>query len=146
MLTEILWRLLIGKSLHITWEYSSYAMSGVFLLGASYTLYSGAHVRVTSVLEFVPSRVAHVLEYACTIIGLAISGLLTMSLFVLAWTSFQGGVVSFTINRVPLAYPQFMMTFGAAVLTLQFVARLLRQALEMPMEVILEDDNIPELE
>ena len=141
MLLEIVWRFAAGQSLHFTWEYSAYAMSAVFLLGASYTLGSGTHVRVTAVLDYVPPGVARAMEVLGTLIGFLVAGFLTWALFDLASTSFRGNVVSFTINRVPLAIPQFVLALGATLLSLQFLARFLRLCIGYaPEEIPAEDD------
>ncbi len=141
MLLEIVWRTVFEQSLHFTWEYSAYAMAGVFLLGASYTLRCGAHVRVTAVLEAVGPALRRRIEWVSTLIGLLVSVFLAQALFVMALASFRGGVVSFTVNQVPLGYPQFVVTAGALVLAFQFLARLIRLTLGAVPDVIPADEG-----
>lgn len=140
MLAEIFWRTVVGQSLHFTWEYSSYAMGGVFFLGASYTLHHDSHVRVTAVLETINPAFRFRLEWVCTLIGFLFSVFMTQALFLMAMTSLRGGVVSFTVNQVPLGYPQLMLSIGALVLTLQFLARLFKLTLGSIPDLTTEND------
>ena len=143
MLAEIVFRSSVARSLHFTWEYSSYAMAGVFLLGASYALHCGSHVRVTALLESVPPTVGRWLDWLCTLLGLAVAAFATQALAVHAFDSYTRGIVSFTINQVPLVYPQGLMALGAGLLALQFVARLIRLSLGAMPDVIPADEALP---
>ena len=143
MLAEIVFRSSVARSLHFTWEYSTYAMAGVFLLGASYALHCGAHVRVTALLESVPPAAGRWLDWICTVLGLGVASFATQALAVHAWGSYTRGIVSFTINQVPLWYPQALMTLGAGLLALQFVARLIRLSLGAMPDTLPQDDALP---
>ena len=143
MLLEIVWRFILDRGLHFTWEYSGYAMAGTFLLGASYALSCGTHVRVTALLEIVPAEISRRLDWVCTVIGLIISIFIAFALAKLAMTSWKHDVVSFTVNHVPLVYPQILMTIGATLLAMQFLARLIRLSIGAAPETVPSDDELP---
>ena len=94
--------------------------------GSPFALKSGDHVRVTALLENVPNNVSKWMDSICTVVGLVFGCFLSYALIGATMASFDRGTVSFTINRVPLVYPQAIMAFGGTVLTMQFLARLLR--------------------
>ena len=135
MLAEVAARNFAGRSLYVTWEFSAYAMAGVFFLGAAYTLQSAGHVRVAVLLELLGARAVRWLEVAVTAFALVVIGYLAYALFGLTARSYAGDVRSWTGYRVPLFLPQLALALGAALLALQLAARLTRLLLGLPPEV-----------
>ena len=60
--------------------------------------------------------------------------MLASALTAFAAKSWMAGSTSATIDETPLVYPQAAMAFGAALLTLQLVARAVRLFLGEPPE------------
>ncbi|MEQ9126291.1 MAG: TRAP transporter small permease, partial [Alphaproteobacteria bacterium] len=69
-----------------------------------------------------------------TAFATAMSAYLAYALVLFAWSSFATGRTSSTIDATPLVYPQGMIAFGAILLALQFLARLIRLVLREPPE------------
>jgi len=126
VLAEVAAVTLFNRSLEFTWEYGAFLMAGAFFLGLPWTLNSGGHVRVQLLHESLPPRARHGLDLAATVVGLAVAGFLTAALAKLAWSSWVDGSTTFTATATPLVVPQGMVTVGAALLTLQLVARAVR--------------------
>ncbi|RYH06080.1 TRAP transporter small permease subunit [Tropicimonas sp. IMCC6043] len=126
MSSEILSRNILGVSLAFSWEFSAYAMGAAFMLASAGAMRAGAHVRVTAVLEVVPTPVARLLEFAACIVGGLACLALAWALCEMTWLSLQRGSTSSTVMRTPLVWPQGLAAFGAVVLVLQCLAQFLR--------------------
>jgi TRAP-type C4-dicarboxylate transport system permease small subunit len=99
-------------------EICGYLLAGASFLALAGTLKAGAHIRVTMVLGFMSERVRRFAELWAFGFAAAAAGYMTWNLVSFAWVSFQFHEVSNGVVRVPLAYPQAAMAFGAAVLTI----------------------------
>ena len=126
ILAEIFCRTAFNVSLSFAWEYAAYFFAVAIFLGAAYTLRTGGHVRVMLLSQNLSPRLAHWLDVAATLAGTGIAGCLAWALVAFAWRSWATGSTSATIDETPLVYPQAAMAAGAALLTLQLVARALR--------------------
>ena len=134
ILAEIFCRTVLNLSLSFAWEYAAYFFAVSILLGAAFALRTGGHVRVMLLSQSVPPRVAHRLDVAATAAGTMIAGFLAWALTAFAARSWVSGSTSPTIDETPLVYPQAAMAFGAALLTLQLVARAVRLLVGEPPE------------
>ena len=139
MLAELGARNLLGRSLHVTWELSGYAMGGVFFLGAASALRHGEHVRVGIVLEAADPRAARWIDLAATAAGLLVALYLAVALGALSGRSLAGDVRSWSGFRFPLWAPQALLALGAALLALQLSARAARLALGLPPDLARPD-------
>lgn len=126
ILAEVVSVWAFNKSLDFSWEYGAFFMAGAFFLGLGWTLGEGGHVRVGILAEHLPPGTARLLDIGATVVGLIIAGFLTMSLTGLTLSSYIDGSRTFTATATPLVIPQAVITAGAAILTLQLTARLLR--------------------
>lgn len=134
VLSEIVFRNLFNISLTFAWDYSAYMMAGAIFCGAAFTLRSGGHVRVSLLTHNVPPKLAAGIDFVATIFATLISCYAAYALILFAWSSFETGRTSSTIDATPLVYPQGIIAFGAVLLALQFIARLLRLILREPPE------------
>lgn len=123
---EIITRNLLGSSIHFSWDLAGYLMGACFLLAWGSAMKGGSHVRVTALLEAMPSAIARKVEFLSCLVGLAICGYLAWSLIEMAWLSAQRGSTAATSFRVPLVYPQGVLAIGGIILTLQCLAQILR--------------------
>lgn len=126
ILADIASGLATRESLTFVWEYAAFLMAAAFFLGLGYTLRTGGHVRVSLVAEQLPPKGAWLLDIAATAVAIWFSGFISYAMIQFAWASYAGGSVSFTATATPLAIPQSVVAFGAVLLTLQLVARLVR--------------------
>lgn len=134
ILSEIAARTFFNVSLSFAWEYASYCMATAVFLGAAFTLRTGGHVRVSLLSATVPASVARAIEFLATVFGLGIAAFLAYALVMFAWQSGVTGRTSATIDETPLVIPQGVMAFGACLLTLQMLVRLLRLLTGQPTE------------
>ncbi|MCP5149525.1 MAG: TRAP transporter small permease [Ectothiorhodospiraceae bacterium] len=134
ILSEVVARSLLNISLSFAWEYSAYAMGVGMFAGCAYTLRTGGHIRVSLLSSKVPPRVAHWVDVACTLIGVAVSGFVARALVDLALRSWASGSTAPTVSATPLVIPQGAIALGAVLLTLQLVARLVRLLTGEPPE------------
>jgi TRAP-type C4-dicarboxylate transport system permease small subunit len=134
MLAEVVSRGFLSSSLALSWEYSAFAMAGVFLLGAGPALRRGSHVRVTMVQGMLGPRGQRTLNIAATFIGIVLAVLLLAtfwSLFVNSWTR---GLRQSSYTNTPLIYPQALAVLGAAQFVLDLCARAVRLCLDLAPE------------
>lgn len=119
-MVEILVRNFAGISLTFVWEYAAYMHIAAIFMGLSFTLRTGGHIQVTLLATVMP----RLFLYLSTAIGLAISAYLTVAMIRLCYNWGSTGRTSGTVDNLPLVYPMIFVAFGAAMLTLQLVLRL----------------------
>lgn len=115
------------------WEYSSYLMAAAFTFGAAMTLRGGAHIRVTVLLANVGPLLKRVLEIASSALACLAMSYLTFSMVIFTWNSFSRGQVSIS-SGTAVWPPMALVTFGMALLALQFLARSVRAALGLQLD------------
>lgn len=130
-MTEIIVRNIFDVSLTFVWEYAAYMHVSAIFFGLSFTLRTGGHIQVTLLSKVAP-RLFH---WVSTLLGLAISGFLSLALLQLCINWGVTGRSSGTVDDLPLVYPMACVTFGACMLTLQLVLRLLHLLLGTPVEL-----------
>ncbi|MBL6946433.1 MAG: TRAP transporter small permease [Rhodospirillales bacterium] len=126
MLTEVICRNFLNFSLVFSWEYSSYLMATAYFFTAAYTLLVRGHVRVGLLAEALPEKARHPLEIIATAFGLFICVYVTTAMAGFAYQSFERGARTFLPSETLLWPPQSIVAIGAALLTLQLLARLVR--------------------
>ncbi|MGI9476789.1 MAG: TRAP transporter small permease subunit [Hyphomicrobiaceae bacterium] len=126
IISEIIARSVFNYSFSFAWEYSAYAMGVAMFCGLAFTLRTGGHIRVSLLASALPGTVSKAVDYLCTVVAIGFSGYISLALCELAWKSFVSGSTSPSVTATPLVIPQGMIALGAILLTLQFVARLVR--------------------
>ena len=134
ILSEIVARTFFNVSLSFAWEYASYCMATAVFLGAAFTLRTGGHVRVSLLSATVPPVVARAIELLATVFAVGITAFVAYALVMFAWQSGVTGRTSATIDETPLVIPQGLMAFGACLMSLQMLVRLLRLLVGDPPE------------
>ena len=132
IITEIVCRTLLNLSLSFAWEYSAYFLGTAIFLGAAFTLRTGGHVRVAFLTTSRNPLVARTVEHLATVFGVCITVYLAWSMAFFAWRTFVTGSTSPTIDAVPLVYPTSALAFGAILLALQMIVRLIRLVIKDP--------------
>jgi TRAP-type C4-dicarboxylate transport system permease small subunit len=123
---EVVARNVFNLSIDFAWEFSSFLMGAAFMLGAAYSMRSGAQIRVMAVLDNLPPRSRHALDLLATLCAAAAIGYLTCALAQLAWLSFVRNSHSEKSSELALWIAQAPLALGAALLTLQMLARFAR--------------------
>jgi TRAP-type C4-dicarboxylate transport system permease small subunit len=102
-------------------EICGYLLSAASFLALAGTLKAGAHIRVTMVLGGLSDTARRLMEIWAFGFSAGVTGYMTWQLVNFAWVSLRFHEVSSGVARVPLAYPQAAMAFGAAILTIALV-------------------------
>lgn len=130
ILTEIGSRLFLGRSTRLAEEFSGYFLAAMILVGAAYTLGSGEHIRILILRERLGKSAQRWLDRLALAVGVVITGVLVVALYLLFAESLAYGVRSIHPSRTPLAIPHGAVLVGAALLWLQFLALFLESWLE----------------
>lgn len=123
----------IPGSIPVAWEWSSYLMAATFTFGAAMTLRAGGHIRVSLLVGNVPPLVKRILEMIVAFIAMVFMAFLAWSMVKFTLSSFARGQTALS-SSTPLWIPQAVVTFGMALLALQFLARFIQAALGLPLE------------
>lgn len=129
VLAEILVRTAFSKTLYITEEYSGYLMAAMTFLALAYTLKDKSHIRMTFLHTLAKGRTKVWLDIFAFCIGCVFCAVLTYTTADLFWDAVVTKSRSMQISQTYLAIPQFFMPFGSLVMTLQFLAEIIRSVL-----------------
>lgn len=138
----------LNFTLPSTDDFAGFAMAASAFLGLAPALRSGAHIRVTLLIGFLPPGPRRIAEFGCLITAIALLGYFSWYCVNMTWESYvfndrSPGVLSF-----PLWIPQLAMTVGVVVLTIAFVddlAAVLRgdvPSYDAATEIALESDRL----
>ena len=123
----------LPPDLPIAWEYSSYLMAATFTFGAAMTLRCGGHIRVRMILSRLDGQARRGLEILAALAALAFFSFFTWALLHLTMTSYQLNERSIA-SDTPLWIPQAVITFGVLLMCLQYLARVVRSLIGLPLE------------
>jgi TRAP-type C4-dicarboxylate transport system permease small subunit len=119
-------------------EYAAYLCAIALLGGSGYALRHSSHIRVALVPAYLPPRVAHGLDFVCTLAALYISIILAWGLVELAQRSWERNSVSYFVMKTPLAIPQGALAVAVILLALALLARALRLLIGEPPDLVEE--------
>lgn len=109
-------------------EYSGYLLAPTLFAGAGWTLSRGGHIRVAVLLDLMPPAMLRAVDLACSVAALLITAYVAQAVTQNALRSLELGSVSYYPSRTPVWIPQAVLAAGWALLTLGFLARVLRLA------------------
>ena len=112
---------LLGTQVPSADDFARLAMAASAFLGLAFALRTGAHIRVTLLLEKLPAPPRRALEIASLAVATAVSGWFAWSTGEMAYDSWR--FVEYTIGQIPL--PKWMpiagMTLGIALVAVGFL-------------------------
>ena len=113
---------------HTIWqtEYTIYSITGAMLLGSPYVLRCGGHVAVTVLFEIVGDRTRKIMQFLASLAGLGFCAALAFASCRHLIEAYSLGWGTGTVWNPPLWVAIVPITLGATLLTLQYVAELLR--------------------
>lgn len=123
---EILLRIFADRSLHVTEEFSGYAMAGIVFLGAGHTLMKGEHIRVQILYDRLSRNGQRWLDAFALVVSLVLASLLLSSFFDFFMSSVRFGTRSFSVSRTPMVIPHGIVVIGLALLWVAFLLLLVR--------------------
>lgn len=105
-------------------EFAAWSMGAAVFLALPDTLARGAHIRVTLVLEHLPSRIARWLEAIAGLIGTAVCVWAAWAVLVFVGNTFRFGDLAQGEVAIPLWLPQISMAIGFVLLSVAFIENL----------------------
>jgi TRAP-type C4-dicarboxylate transport system permease small subunit len=133
VLTSIVARLL-GISIPGLTAYAGYCMASSSFLALAYTFERGGHIRVSIALQHLDGARRRLAELWCLGVASFFAAYLAYFSFRMVRVSIQVGDVSQAPDATPLWIPQLGMAFGATVLAIALVDRLIAVARGAPLE------------
>lgn len=112
---------LVGSQIPSADDFARLSMAASAFLGLAFALRTGAHIRVTLLLEKAPAGLQRALEIACLVLATAVSAWFAWSTGAMAYDSWR--FVEYTIGQVPLPkwIPIAGMTLGVALVAIGFL-------------------------
>ena len=126
VIAEIFLRSLFSSTLYITEEYSGYLMCGISFCGLAYTLSKNGHIRMVFLHKILSTKPRLYLEIGCSMAGFVVCILITYSTAYLFCDSYETRSQSMQITETYLAIPQFFMPLGSLLISLQFLANVMK--------------------
>lgn len=124
-------------------------IAGFLLVGASFlalagTFRNGDHIRVSILLQALPSALARFLNVWAIAVACALAGYFTWHAGWLAFDSYSYNETSYGIIPIPLVYPQIIMTLGLLVFSISLFDDLVQilAAGQPSFEAVVKDDPI----
>jgi TRAP-type C4-dicarboxylate transport system permease small subunit len=117
---------LIGKPVPSADDFAGFCMAGCVFLGMTYTLRSGGHIRVLTLLAHVAPGRRRALEILCAAVSVAIIGTLTWYAGDMLLVTRRAG--EFTLGQVPVPkwIPMLFMLAGLVVFLVALLDELVR--------------------
>ena len=140
VLAEIFVRTAFSKTLYVTEEYSGYMMAAMTFLALAYTLKEKSHIRMTFLHTIAKGRSKIMVDVFALSVGAVFCALLTYTTMDFFWDAVVTKSRSMSISQTYMAIPQFFMPFGTLVMTLQFMAEIIRSVL------LLQSGNVDDVE
>lgn len=105
-------------------EIAGYLLAASSLLALAPALKAGTHIRVTMLLGALGPRARWYFEVGSLAVSFAFSAFMAWRMALLTLDSWRFNEVSHGLVPLPLAYPQFAMSFGLAVLAIALLDEL----------------------
>ena len=106
-------------------NYAGYAMAAASFFAFANALGRGAHIRVSILLNAVPTRIKLALEIWCFALGAAIAGYFTYYAYWFVYWSWKFKDISQGQDKTLLWMPQSLMLIGAVILAIALTDHLL---------------------
>ncbi len=138
----------LNLALPSTDDFAGFTMAASAFLGLAPTLRSGAHIRVTLLIGFMPKGPRRGAELLCLVIAIALLGYFSWYAVNMTWESYVFNDRSAGVLPIPLWIPQTGMSLGIIVLTIAFLDDLVTvlrggtPSYEAATEVALESDRL----
>ncbi|MFO8045636.1 MAG: TRAP transporter small permease [Halomonas sp.] len=119
-------RYLLGMSTSWQTEFTVFSVTGAMLLGSPYVLMTGGHVAITILPDALGGLARKAMRLVAALVGLAFCSALAYAAWIYVWEAWEGGWTTGTVWNPPL-WPGLMpMAVGTTLLSLQYVAEILR--------------------
>lgn len=119
-------RYVVGVSTSWQTEFTVFSVTAAMLLGSPYVLQTGGHVAVTVLPDRLTGTPKRLMNLAASLAGLAFCACLAYAGWVYVIEAWHGGWTTGSVWNPPLWPAVLPMAVGATLLTLQYVAEILR--------------------
>ena len=119
-------RYVLGQSTVWQTEFAVFSVTAAMLLGAPYVLMTGGHVAVTVLPDALGGSLRKAMLLIASLIGLSFCLALTYGAWLYVLEAWHGGWTTGTVWNPPLWPALTPMAIGASLLSLQYVAEILR--------------------
>lgn len=118
-------RYLLGMSTSWQTEFTIFSVTAAMLMGSPYVLMTGGHVAITIVPDALGGISRTIMRLIASLFGLGFCAALAYASWVYVFEALHGGHHRFRLN--PPLWPALLpMAIGATLLSLQYVAEILR--------------------
>lgn len=119
-------RYLLGMSTSWQTEFTVFSVTGAMLMGSPYVLMTGGHVAITILPDALGGMAKKAMLLIASLFGLAFCGALAFASWVYVVEAYQFNWRTGTVWN-PLLWPGLLpMALGSTLLTLQYIAEILR--------------------
>ncbi len=119
-------RYVLGMSSTWQTEFTIFSVTAAMLLGSPYVLMTGGHVSITLLPDAIGGVIGTVMRLVAALFGLGFCLALAYASWIYVLEAWHGGWTTGTVWN-PVLWPALLpMAVGATLLTLQYVAEILR--------------------
>lgn len=119
-------RYILGQSTSWQTEFTVFSVTAAMLMGSPYVLMTGGHVCVSVLPDMLTGTARRIMNLVASLAGLAFCAALTYASWIYVAEAWHGGWTTGTVWNPPLWPAVLPMAVGATLLTLQYVAEILR--------------------
>lgn len=119
-------RYILGESTSWQTEFTIFSVTAAMLLGSPYVLMTGGHVSVSVLPDALSGMPRRIMRLMSSLAGLAFCAALAYASWIYVAEAWHGGWTTGTVWNPPLWPAVLPMAVGATLLTLQYVAEILR--------------------
>lgn len=124
---EICARTLFDASTLIGDEYSAYFFVVVVMMGLSFSMKEGAHIRISLLRGKLPEPALTVLDLAVLAGAIALTGFALYHAVLMTYDVWDLGMTADSISETPIYIPQLVIPVGLLLLILQLTGDFLRR-------------------
>ncbi|QOR39973.1 TRAP transporter small permease [Billgrantia diversa] len=119
-------RYVLGMSTSWQTEFTVFSVTGAMLMGSAYVLMTGGHVAITILPDLMGGIGRRIMLWIASLFGLAFCAALTYGSWLYTAEAWHGQWTTGTVWNPPLWPALIPVAVGTTLLTLQYVAEILR--------------------
>lgn len=127
---DVIGRYVFNRPIVGTLELSQHLIVGLVVLSWAYAQMKGAHIRMEIVVSHLSSRIQAILGFLTRFLSLVLFSTIAWQATILAMEYWRGERYIARLN-IPTASVQFLVLFGAFLISLELIIQMLHLLLEM---------------
>lgn len=121
---DVISREIFNKPTSWATELSIYSIIGSCFLGSGYAVRTYSHITVDLLINSVNDRIKTILAYLSNALGLVFSIIFVFYGFQHSMNTFELGVTSASLLRVPMFLPELLLPVGGVLMCLAFILQI----------------------